>query len=664
MTTIRRAGGAGSTATQRDNGTAYSYASLASASMAASTTAPTNAGLLFPSISISQGDYIRKARLVIYLNTSGSNATGAKYELSAHKTSSPPAFKTSSGAGVNDLISRFSSKTDEKINVLSSVPYTSEERRQVFDVTSIVQEIVNQGGWSEGSNLVFLLDVANDVNYNTQFYGGSSTRQDYWPELYIEYGTPASDSFDFSLAIIGDSHAVCAAHAGEPRYDIPVAAPGWDTIIEETYAGMVSDNALVGGDIFGGGDQIRGYSPGGLLQDNFEDKYGDKVIVYRGEFAKGGLTLETWWFNKFVEQASPGDPHYDPDHSFGPGYGRWNSVDSFLANPPSSSKRMFLWFSLLGNDLIQIGSQYTGENRLIVPKGSMFDDKHPVLVEKTVDIIRHVFSVWEDNDVEGWVLFPGYQNFTVMAPEPVSSSGRWKYPPNGGSGSDQPFERMVWCTSSFGVGYANADFDGTASTLRGSGLLDPTDPDDPWILNQSSYMKASIWKQIDDYGSFSVSAAGGSQWAAAQAWAGTIPGSGDHTWFRTYGAPVSRSIDLWKDTMRNVTDISVNEIVVGQTNSIIAEAIDILILERPDWAHRLLFHPNQGVHGPDLENSADPESEFAQPPRASTVRTDGIHPTSERFNVWVRAYIDWLDSMVPFLPGYSNVSKTDFFPIL
>lgn len=681
MASIRRSGGTTNCVNQRDNGQTYNYTDITGGTantMQANvaTILATHAGLAFDNITINSGVHVRRAKLVFRLDTSGTNATGADYQIYAHKVPAPPAFKATVGSGTNDLVSRFSAKTTlGTITVSRSTPYVSTERVQEFDVTTMVQEVIDQPLWAYGGRMVFLLingKIAANPDWTTRFHGGVLARRDLWPELYVEYGNPGSDAFDVSLGIFGDSHAVCAGQAGEPRNNIPILAPTWDNVtVEEIYAGAVSENTFVGS-VYGGGDQTRGYAPGGHVQDQMEDKYGDtNVLVYRKEFALGGTLLQDWWFKKFVQQASnpATDPSlptsqppyvYTPGQSNGPGTGAWGPIDTFLANPPSPHKRCLLWFSMLGNDLIALGKQ-SNSNAKIVPRGSAWNTLRTNLITKTTDIFNHIMQTWEDNDVDGYLLLPGYQNFMVMG---LPYAGHMQYPPLGGAGSDDPLEREVHSTSGFGVGFAQIDEDGLKQALRsGVSLIDPTNPDDPYVLNQSTFMKTCIWYQQDIYGAFSTTAPGGTgaQWTEAQFNMRVIPGEGDHTWYRTYGPPVSRSIDGWVDTMRNIDDITVNNILIGETEAVLEASIENVLSVHPEWENNFKYRTNGRVHGPDTSYSADPTSYYAQPPRATTVRTDGIHPSSARFQVWVRDYINWLDTQVPFLPGYIPPVTNRFF---
>jgi hypothetical protein len=527
----------------------------------------------------------------------------------------------------------------------------------------MIKELVDQSTWDEtDNNLIFLFHSPTDVGRNSWLWGPGADRAFDWCELYITYGTAFEGTRDIGLGIIGDSHAVCFGQEGYPRNNIPITFPYWDVVVQETYAGMVEENNIVtGGDLFGGGDQSRGYAPSGLAQKNLQEIFGNEVIWHRAEFGKGGTTTGQWWFWKFMQQAEEDSPPpylYDPD--FAIGGGPWTVIDAWLENPGEDIENVLLMWSMNGNDFKNIGNA-AGYQRLIEPQTVFYDDVRDDLIVQTRDMWVHIFQKWEDNNINGFILPPGYQNMVVIGPDPA---GYWHYPPTDGNACDDQFERMVHSSSGFGIGYANADWDGGKNELRdpGFGITSIYDPFDPWILAQSTHMQVAIWKQFENVGRFET--AGFPYdffWSSSLAWAVHVPGFGGPEWVRTNGAPVYRTTDVWKECMRNVTDITVNKALVENSHIALQGAVDLLAEDHPEWAEKIFFQPNQLFHGPDTVYSADPDSPWAQPPKTGRPRTDGIHPCAEDFDLWIRDYLDRVTPQIPIMPNYRPPITSNFF---
>ena len=619
MAAFRRSGGASTTATQQANNNGYASAGLTEVDTRSNSSSSIrkNGAFAFISCPLPQGVNIRSATLRWYWNLTGSNVTGARFTLRAHKVAAPPALKTTAGSGTNDINTRLSARTTESISVdfagKPSVSLTS------YDVTAMVQEVVDQASWASGNNLVFIIESASTVSYVSKFWGAENTNESLHPELYVEYGDVGSDPVVFDLVSVGDSHAVCATHSGYAVQNVSLATTGWTGTIAETYAGMVDDSTFGGTTLFGAGDQKRGYYPGGLLQKVLATKYGDDgVILTRGEYALGGTTLATW---------AADAPKTD-------GTGMWDGsgLNDRLATP--SSSKQLVWLSLMGND-IRDAAGSAGSTKLISPRGSMWDTLRATMQTNLETCIDHILGIWDDNNVDGCIVLPAYHNFTVFGNDPAW----YHYIPDTGS---QPIERFVWGTSGFGF-YAQTDYDCVTSSVRG-GTKD----------DQSTYIRLAAERQISVYGAWNTS--NSTQWNTVLSWAATTPlgdpnNGGSRTWVRSPGGGFPASQDGWRDGFRNITDVTVNTYMVGETQAVIEAAI----AANPSWAERVvpIFEPQ--ANGVDTTRSADSSSIYAQADWDDWVgQTDGIHGTSAFFEGWLTAIADRMDSEVWFMPGYGG----------
>lgn len=616
MAAYRKSGGSYTSAQQQGNNNGYS-SERATVDLRANTNSSIrkNGALAFLSNPLPQGVYIRSATLRWYWDTTGSNFTGARFTLAAHKVAAPPALKTTAGPGTDDINTRLSAQTTSNISIDmgdTSVSLMS------FDVTAIVQEIVDQASWASGNNLVFLITAASNVNLVSKFAGNTATSQSRRPELYVEYGDVGTDPVAFDLVSVGDSHAVCATHSGYAVQNVSLSTTGWTGTIAETYAGMVDDTSFGGTTLFGAGDQKRGYYPGGLLQKVLAAKYGDDgVLLHSGEFALGGTTLATWY----------------SDLSKTDGTGLWDTALNDRLATPQAAKQL-VWLSLMGNDIINAAGS-AGSTKLITPRGSMWDTLRSTMVTQLTACIQHILDIWDANSVDGCIVLPAYHNFTVFGNDPAW----YHYIPDVGS---QPIERFVWGTSGFGF-YAQTDYDCVTSSVRG-GTKD----------DQSTYIRLAAERQISVYGAWDTS--NSIQWNTCLSWAATTAlgdpnNGGSRTWVRSPGGGFPASQDGWRDGFRNITDVTVNTYMVGETQAVIEAAI----AANPSWAERVvpIFEPQ--ANGVDLGRSADPASVYAQADWDDWVgQTDGIHGTSAFFEGWLTAIADRMDSEVWFMPGFGG----------
>ncbi|RLA15042.1 MAG: hypothetical protein DRQ52_02760 [Gammaproteobacteria bacterium] len=108
-------------------------------------------GLRFQRLDIPQGATITTA--VLEVRTAAAGADNLVTEISAHDTDDSPAFM----ASINNLSTR--TKTGAKVDWdLTTDPWAgADENKQSVDISSVIQEVVDRGGWCGGNALALLL---------------------------------------------------------------------------------------------------------------------------------------------------------------------------------------------------------------------------------------------------------------------------------------------------------------------------------------------------------------------------------------------------------------------------------------------------------------------------------------------------------------------------
>lgn len=618
-------------ATQASNGTGYQP--TFNDNVTASTTSGSNfySAIRFQSNALAHSENIRSARIELRFK---SGMTGAKFDIYGHKVANSPALKATSGAGTADITSgtpsRIATLTTANTQVrISSAPSANDLKiSYVFDVTAIVQEIVNQSAWTTGNAITFILKSYTDANFTTSIISNENTTDaSQLAGFYVDYGVLDPSAFDFDLISAGDSHGVCACNEGFQVFNVPTF---WTAqVVTETYAGMAAaqvgstGSGSTAGDFFGTGDQRRGYRPNGIVQSQFVDKYGDLVIVFRTEGAVGGTRLDTW----AADTVRTGVGLWDGVVAGKP------SINTRLQHPLSPSKRAFLWFSIIGNDIKAITNNSQTAASRIVPRGSGWgstdwsDASDPTKfrnqkVTQLETCLTHAFAQAAIGGTDLRIVLPGYQTFQVFGNNPSF----YTFIP---AVAGQPLERDVWACEGSGF-WAQEDYDLATTSVRPGGDRH----------NQSTLVKFAAQYQINTYGAWDPN--NSAQWNLSLLAVGANP-LAETTWIHPIDGV---NVDGWKDGMRNITDVTVNEFMVGETHAIIQRVVDL----HPEWRGKLYFLPHPQACGVDTTRSADHTSPYAQSPW--TVQFDGLHPPASYFDTWTRAVIDDLDTKVDFLPGF------------
>ena len=143
---------------------------------------PQLVGMRFRSITIPQGATITNAYVQFTVDETDSEATSVT--IRGQDADDAASFSSSD----YDISSR---ATTSASAAWSPTPWNrvgqAGPTQQTPDLSSIIQEIVNRGGWSSGNNLVVL--VTGTGERTAESYDGSSSKA---PLLHVEYQTGAS----------------------------------------------------------------------------------------------------------------------------------------------------------------------------------------------------------------------------------------------------------------------------------------------------------------------------------------------------------------------------------------------------------------------------------------------------------------------------------------
>lgn len=148
-------------------------------------------GIRFPGVDVPQGTPIQSAILTL---------TGfATYDASPNVVRLHVSTQAADNAGALTSTSGDLNITNRPRSTADAGPWTVTsvvgDAEYSIDVTAIVQEIIDRGGWVELNALVFLLDTHADTTVSEwQYfwsYDGSTTKA---PKLQIIYGTPANNA--------------------------------------------------------------------------------------------------------------------------------------------------------------------------------------------------------------------------------------------------------------------------------------------------------------------------------------------------------------------------------------------------------------------------------------------------------------------------------------
>ncbi|OGY60217.1 MAG: hypothetical protein A3F24_00570 [Candidatus Colwellbacteria bacterium RIFCSPHIGHO2_12_FULL_44_17] len=133
-------------------------------------------GFRITNVTVSNAATIRHAYLKVYM--SGHSFGDDSIRVVGEDADDAATFTT----GVNDI----SGRTDTSASATNNVGRLADGYR-IWDITAIVQEIIDRGGWASGNDLVIMLDTPNSNFSSTISFVESSND----PEIGIIYGASA-----------------------------------------------------------------------------------------------------------------------------------------------------------------------------------------------------------------------------------------------------------------------------------------------------------------------------------------------------------------------------------------------------------------------------------------------------------------------------------------
>ncbi|MEZ5306296.1 MAG: C25 family cysteine peptidase [Pyrinomonadaceae bacterium] len=136
-------------------------------------------GLRFNGVSVPVGATITNAYIELRANNNNSTSSGSKtITIEGQAADNPTTFTTAN----NNIAGR--PRTTASVNWVTST-WTNASTEQSPSLVSVVQEIVNRGGWASGNSMAFILTGTSAGGYREgESFDGSSNRA---PRLVIEY---------------------------------------------------------------------------------------------------------------------------------------------------------------------------------------------------------------------------------------------------------------------------------------------------------------------------------------------------------------------------------------------------------------------------------------------------------------------------------------------
>ena len=159
-------------------------------------------GLLFRGLSIPQGATITNA--YVRFTADGSSSGSVSLRISGHDTNSGTAFSNATYHLTN------LPKTVAVDWSLSS--WSSSNTYNTPDIKSVIQQIVNRGGWASGNNIrIIIQDISGNSNYRKAYaYNESASRA---AELVVTY-TICSPEIPSPVFVLGASSNRCPGTIG------------------------------------------------------------------------------------------------------------------------------------------------------------------------------------------------------------------------------------------------------------------------------------------------------------------------------------------------------------------------------------------------------------------------------------------------------------------
>lgn len=141
-----------------------------------------NPFIRFPNFPLTKDEKISSARLVLVAQFTRSTSTsGLIYEVSGHKVSNSSTITSAS-----DFNSRLSQKTDARFIWDMPNSVTANSSYYVFNISEIVEEIINQDGYQQNNAIQLLFEQQSGANGDRlQFYSvsGSGANQDVYLDI-------------------------------------------------------------------------------------------------------------------------------------------------------------------------------------------------------------------------------------------------------------------------------------------------------------------------------------------------------------------------------------------------------------------------------------------------------------------------------------------------
>ena len=140
-------------------------------------------GLRFPAVPIPRNATITSAKL--QFRASSGDSTSLSLRIRGHNVGDAPNFST----GGNDRpVQRLNSATTAQVAWNNVANWSSGSNYQSPDISSIIQEIVNRGDWTKGSNLAVMIEATSASGRRRATSRDSSSSNQ--PRLLIEFEAP------------------------------------------------------------------------------------------------------------------------------------------------------------------------------------------------------------------------------------------------------------------------------------------------------------------------------------------------------------------------------------------------------------------------------------------------------------------------------------------
>ena len=148
---------------------------------------PSHAGLRFTNVTIAQGATITNAYIKWVSNY---NTAGGETEAQQSTIYGELAANAATYANYADFAGRVDTVAFDSFALDWSQPTVVGQTFYIYNISSIVQEIVNQGGWASGNAMAFKVYSPAAVNTLTRDFAGFNDPTYDMPELHISYEIP------------------------------------------------------------------------------------------------------------------------------------------------------------------------------------------------------------------------------------------------------------------------------------------------------------------------------------------------------------------------------------------------------------------------------------------------------------------------------------------